>query len=120
MLIDKNAQYFLKRTRAFAKEIEFDIPEGLRAIKDVNIDELFPVAIACIADLSADIVRGKESDEQIKVHKNELYFASKFYDSYLQLSQMDTSSDCNYFNLIGARAAFYLPNQLSLIILRAK
>ena len=119
MLIDKNAQYFLKRTRAFAKEIEFDIPEGLRAIKDVNIDELFPVAIACIADLSADIVRGKESDEQIKVHKNELYFASKFYDSYLQLSQMDTSSDCNYFNLIGA-IAYYLCDQIGSAIVLIK
>ena len=119
MLIDKNAQYFLKRTRAFAKEIEFDIPEGLRAIKDVNIDELFPVAIACIADLSADIVRGKESDEQIKVHKNELYFASKFYDSYLQMSHINTSSDCNYFNLIGA-IAYYLCDQIGSSIVLIK
>ena len=111
MLIDKNAQYFLKRTRAFAKEIEFNIPEELRASKDINIDELFPVAIACIADLSADIVRGKESDEQIKVHKKELYFASKFYDSYLQLNNFGISSDYNYFNLIGA-IAYYLCDQI--------
>lgn len=111
MLIDKNAQYFLKRTRAFAKEMEFDIPEELRALKDINIDELFPVAIACVADLSADIVRGKESDEQIKAHKKELYFASKFYDSYLQLHNPDISLDCNYFNLIGA-IAYYLCDQI--------
>ena len=37
MLIEKNAQYYLKRTRAFAKEIEFDIPEELRAQKDICI-----------------------------------------------------------------------------------
>lgn len=119
MLIDKNAQYFLKRTRAFAKEIEFDIPKELRAVKDVNIDELFPVAIACIADLSADIVRGKESVEQIKIHKNELYFASKFYDSYLQLNQTEISSDSNYFNLIGA-IAYYLCDQIgsSIVLVR--
>lgn len=119
MLIDKNAQYFLKRTRAFAKEIEFDIPVELRAIKDVNIDELFPVAIACIADLSADIVRGKESEEQIKVHKKELYFASKFYDSYLQLNNSDAATDCNYFNLIGA-IAYYLCDQIgsSLVLIK--
>lgn len=119
MLIDKNAQYFLKRTRAFAKEIEFDIPVELRAIKDVNIDELFPVAIACIADLSADIVRGKESEEQIKVHKKELYFASKFYDSYLQLNNSDATTDCNYFNLIGA-IAYYLCDQIgsSLVLIK--
>lgn len=119
MLIDKNAQYFLKRTRAFAKEIEFNIPKELRAVKDVNIDELFPVAIACVADLSADIVRGKESDGQIKIHKNELYFASKFYDSYLQLSQTDISSDFNYFNLIGAMA-YYLCDQIGSSIVLIK
>ena len=96
MLIEKNAQYYLKRTRAFAKEIEFDIPEELRAQKDINIDELFPVAIACIADLSADIVRGKESDKQIKARKKELYFASKFYDSYLHLNSTNRLSDRNY------------------------
>ena len=111
MLIEKNAQYYLKRTRAFAKESEFDIPIELRAPKDVNIDELFPVAIACIADLSADIVRGKESEEQIKIHKKELYFASKFYDSYLQLNNTNTSMNCNYFNLIGA-IAYYLCDQI--------
>jgi len=111
MLIEKNAQYFLKRTRAFAKEIEFDIPEDLRAPKDVNIDELFPVAIACIADLSADIVRGKESDEQIKAHRKELYFASKFYDSYLYINNSDMHSGYNYFNLSGA-IAYYLCDQI--------
>ena len=40
MLIEKNAQYYLKRTRAFAKEIEFDIPEHLRTKKEVDINEL--------------------------------------------------------------------------------
>lgn len=111
MLIDKNAQYFLKRTRAFAKEIEFNIPEELRTPKDVNIDELFPVAIACIADLSACIVRGEGSDEQIKAHKKELYFASKFYDSYLQLGNSDIPADSNYFNLVGSMA-YYLCDQI--------
>lgn len=111
MLIEKNAKYYLKRTRAYAKEIEFDIPSELRTRKDVPIEELFPVAIACIADLSAEIVRGKQSDEQIKVHKQELYFASKFYDSYLNLSNSDVPSNYNYFNLVGA-IAYYLCDQI--------
>ena len=109
MLIEKNAKYLLKRTRAYAKEIEFNIPNELRSPKNVPIDELFPVAIACIADLSADIVRGEETDEQIRLHKQELYFASKFYDSYLNVSK--TPSDQNYFNLIGA-IAYYLCDQI--------
>ena len=119
MLIEKNAQYYLKRTRAFAKEVEFDIPEELRANKEINVNELFPLTIACIADLSADIVRGKESNEQIKIHKNELYFASKFYDSYLNLNNIQHTEDSNYFNLIGA-IAYYLCDQIgsSLVLIR--
>ena len=120
MLIEKNAQYYLKRTRAFAKEIEFDIPEELRAPKDVNIDELFPIAIACIADLSADIVRGKNSDEQIKTHKKNLYFASKFYDSYMCFEKSDMSVGQSYFSLIGA-IAYYLSDQIgsSMVLIRS-
>lgn len=119
MLIEKNAQYLLKRTRAFAKEIEFDIPEELRAVNDVNINELFPVTIACIADLSADIVRGKESGEQVKAHRKELYFASKFYDAYLNLKNTNHMVDNNYFNLVGA-IAYYLCDQIgsSLVLIR--
>ncbi len=119
MLIDKNAQYYLKRTRAFAKEVEFDIPENLRASKDININELFPLTIACIADLSADIVRGKESNEQIKTHKKELYFSSKFYDAYLNLNNNECVENSNYFNLVGS-IAYYLCDQIgsSLVLIR--
>ena len=38
MLIEKKAKYFMKRTRAYAKEIEFNIPNELRAPKDVPIE----------------------------------------------------------------------------------
>ena len=119
MLIEKEAQYYLKRTRAYAKEIEFDIPEELRSRKDDGVDELFPVAIACIADLAADIVRGKENDDQIRAHGKELYFASKFYDSYLQLNVSEKTADYNYFNLIGA-IAYYLCDQIgsSMVLIR--
>ena len=66
MLIENSSKYYLKRTRAFSKEIEFNVPEDLQSKKDVNIEELFPLAIACIADLSADIVRGKIKVEQVR------------------------------------------------------
>lgn len=52
MQLEKKSQYYLKRARATAKEIEFKVPDELKATKDVDIDELFPVAIACIADLA--------------------------------------------------------------------
>ncbi len=119
MLIEKNAQYYLKRTRAFAKEIEFDIPEHLRTKKEVDINELFPVVIGCIADLSADIVRGKNVDKQVDIHKKELYFASKFYDSYINLRVTDISAEKNYFYLVGA-IAYYLCDQIGSSIVLIK
>lgn len=79
MLIEKNSKYYLKRARAFSKEIEFNVPEDLQSKKDVNIEELFPLAIAYVADLSAGIVRGKITVEQVKDYSEELYFTSKCY-----------------------------------------
>ena len=119
MLIEKNAQYYLKRTRAFAKEIEFDIPEHLRTKKEVDINELFPVVIGCIADLSADIVRDENIDKQVDIHKKELYFASKFYDSYINLRVTDISAEKNYFYLVGA-IAYYLCDQIGSSIVLIK
>lgn len=119
MLIEKTSEYYLKRARAFAKEIEFNIPENLRAIKDVDIEDLFPLVIACIADLSVAIVRGQTNDEQLKAHAKELYFASKFYDSYLQISSSTPHSDQNYFNLVGA-IAYYLCDQVGSSLVLAK
>ena len=81
MLIEKRAQYYLKRARASAKEKEFDVPDELQARKDVNVDELFPLTIACISDLSVKIAKENISVEEAKNYYDELYFSSKFYDS---------------------------------------
>ena len=119
MLIEKTSKYYLKRTRAFAKEIEFDIPENLRAVKDVDVDDLFPLVIACIADLSAEIVRGKSNENQIQAHANELRFAAKFFDSYLHINSVTPHPNQNYFNLVGA-IAYYLCDQIgsSLVLIK--
>ena len=62
------------------------VPDELKAKKDVDIDELFPVAIACIADLSSGIIRQEIPVTQIKQYSSELYFASKFYDAYIYIN----------------------------------
>lgn len=110
MLIANRAKYYLKRVRAAAKEIEFDVPLNFRAKKDIEIEELFPLAIASIADLSAGIVRGDIKVEQIKDFSKELQFASKFYDSYLHIGE-SINQDENYFYLVGA-IAYYLCDQI--------
>ena len=109
MQLEKKSQYYLKRARATAKEIEFKVPDELKATKDVDIDELFPVAIACIADLSSGIIRQEISVDQIKQYSSELYFASKFYDSYTYINENEHKhfDNNNYFYLIGS-IAYYL------------
>ena len=109
MQLEKKSQYYLKRARATAKEIEFRVPDGLKAKKDVDIDELFPVAIACIADLSSGIIRQEIPVNQIKQYSSELYFASKFYDAYIYINDNEKKhfNDNNYFYLVGA-IAYYL------------
>ncbi len=113
MQIKSNSQYYLKRTRAAAKEIEFNVPDELKAIKDVDIDELFPVSIACIADLSSGIIRQQISAKQIKDYSKELYFASKFYDAYTYINgdEQKYSEENNYFFLVGA-IAYYFCDQI--------
>lgn len=117
MLIENSSKYYLKRTRAFSKEIEFNVPEDLQSKKDVNIEELFPLAIACIADLSADIVRGKIKVEQVKDYSEELYFSSKFYDAYLNINTIE--SEQNYFYLTGA-ISYYLCDQIGSSVVLAR
>ena len=119
MLIENNSNYYLKRARAFAKEMEFNIPDELRSKKDIDIDELFPLAIACISDLSADIVRGKINPCDVQKHSKELYFASKFYDSYLYINTLDSTVSQNYFNLVGS-IAYYLCDQIGSSIVLIK
>ncbi len=109
MLIGKNAEYYLKRTRAAAKENELDVPNELRARRDIDIQELFPTAIACIADLSADIVRGVVKKDIVSDVKSQLYFASKFFDSFLEISSIDKEDE--FLLLIGS-AAYYLCDQI--------
>ena len=116
MQLEKKSQYYLKRARATAKEIEFRVPDGLKAKKDVDIDELFPVAIACIADLSSGIIRQEIPVNQIKQYSSELYFASKFYDAYTYINDNEKKhfNDNNYFYLVDRIMKFKLGTVLIL------
>lgn len=113
MQIKNKSQYYLKRARASAKEIEFNVPNELKAIKDVNIDDLFPLAIACIADLSSGIIRQEIPIKQVREYSKELYFASKFYDAYTYINENEQKyfEDNNYFFLVGS-IAYYLCDQV--------
>lgn len=78
------SEYYLKRTRAAAKEIELGVPEGARAKKDIHVEDLFPLVVSYVGDFAYKIVRTNESlshDDNSK-----LVFASKFLTSYILLN----------------------------------
>ena len=51
-MTNNNNEYYLKRTRAAAKEIELGVAEEDRARKDITIEELFPLTVSIIGDVS--------------------------------------------------------------------
>ena len=73
------SEYYLKRTRAAAKEIELDVPIQDRAKKDIRIEHLFPLVISYVGDLAYKIVtiNYKLTAED----RSKLVFASKFFTS---------------------------------------
>ena len=54
------SEYYLKRTRAAAKEIELGVPETARAKKDIHVETLFPSVVSEVVDLAYKIVSTKE------------------------------------------------------------
>lgn len=78
------SEYYLKRTRAAAKEIELGVPETARAKNDVHIEDLFPLVVSYVGDLAYKIVKTNEIISQDD--KSKLVFASKFLTSYVMLN----------------------------------
>ena len=98
----KPSEYYLKRTRAAAKEIEFEVPEDVRAKKDIRIEDLFPLVISYVGDSAYKIVSNNEilsSEDKLK-----LIFASKFLTSYILLRSGD-GIETKYY-AIGAAAGY--------------
>lgn len=105
MLIEGTSKYLLKKTRAKAKMVEYDIPEEQHIFVEKNVEDLFLIAVGAIGNISAAIMRNTDDrDSFILQSKSELEFASKFFDAYLN-SQLDTQSD-DYNILLGAVAYF--------------
>ena len=77
----KPSEYYLKRTLATAKEIEFEVPEDVRA-KNVRIERLFPLVISYVGDSAYKIVSKNENLSPEDKYK--LIFALKFFTSYIR------------------------------------
>ena len=101
-MTNNNNEYYLKRTRAAAKEIELGVAEEDRARKDITIEELFPLTVSIIGDVSYRINTEGKIPSGADLEK--LIFASEFFTSYVQINS-DESIKIKYL-AIGAVAGY--------------
>lgn len=85
MLIESKSQYYLKKVRAKAKMWEYHIPENLHTAVEKEVEDLLVLSIAIIGDFSDKIINNpslSQSDYEDDI--NQLRFAAKFFDSYVE------------------------------------
>ncbi|MPW27063.1 DEAD/DEAH box helicase [Alkalibaculum sp. M08DMB] len=105
MLVESNSKYLLKKARAKAKMIEYNVPEELHIKVEKTAEDLFLIAVAAIGNMSVDILSKEKGIEEItNKYKSVLEFSSKYFDSYLN-AQLDEGAD-DYYLLLGAVAYF--------------
>lgn len=110
------SEYYLKRTRAAAKEIELEIPEQNRAKKDIRIEHLFPLVVSYVGDLSYKIVI---TDVALTVEeKSKLVFASKFFTSYVLIDSSKYIEE--KYLVIGSAAGFLCDRVGDALLLASK
>ncbi|GMO32418.1 MAG: hypothetical protein Ta2B_13310 [Termitinemataceae bacterium] len=103
---EQKSENLLRITRAKAKMLEFNVPEQYQDIDmKTNPNKLFPLTIGLLGDYVYAINQSDTSQEARISLQNNLRFASRFFDSYLQ-SDLDTTLDA-YLIIIGS-ATYYL------------
>lgn len=106
MLIESTSKYYLKKVRAKAKMYEYGVPENLHIKVEEQANDLILLSIGIIGDIAneiwdmgqAPIILPKEKEE-------ELYFVSRFFDSYFQ-SKMSIEMN-PYYILMGAVTYYF-------------
>lgn len=106
MLIESTSQYYLKKIRAKAKMYEYHIPNELHGTTEKQVNQLIISAIAIIGDFSEAIINSMEGkDFAYKDYQENLRFAAKFFDSYVESKLYNGSQE--YYLLLGA-VVYYL------------
>lgn len=106
MLIESKSKYYLKKVRAKSKMYEYNVQEDLHIKVEEQSNDLILLCIAIVGDVAEEIWRNKQKPIILSNSlKDELYFASKFFDSYYQ---SNLSYDFNdYYILMGAVAYYF-------------
>ncbi len=101
----KNSRSLLGVTRSKAKMYEYSVPEDHHIKITRNPSHLFPISIALLGDVAADLCRPDANRETLRKNINELAFSALFFDSYIQTYLNDELDE--YLSLLAA-AAYYL------------
>lgn len=106
MLIESTSKYYLKKVRAKAKMYEYGVPENLHIEVEEQANDLILLSIGIVGDIANEIWNMEQAPIILsKEKKEELYFVSRFFDSYFQ-SKM--SIELNpYYILMGAVTYYF-------------
>ena len=106
MLIENNSKRYLKKIRAKAKMYEYKVPANLHDVVENKVSELVILCIAIVGDISEEILNMNKSPIILLEDKEEeLYFVSRFFDSYFQ-SKMSIEMN-PYYILMGAVTYYF-------------
>lgn len=107
MLIESTSKYYLKKVRAKAKMYEYVVPEDLHIRVEDQSNDLILLCIGIVGDIANEICNMDQANIILlsKEKQEELYFVSRFFDSYFQ-SKMSVEMN-PYFVLMGAVTYYF-------------
>ena len=108
MLIESTSKYYLKKVRAKAKMYEYGVPENLHIEVEEQANDLILLSIGVVGEISNEIWNMKQVPIILSKEKEEeLYFVSRFFDSYFQ-SKM--SIEMNPYYILMGSVTYYFCN----------
>lgn len=106
MLIESTSKYYLKKVRAKAKMYEYGVPEDLHIEVEDQANDLILLCIGIVGDIANEIWSMEQAPIILpKEKEEELYFVSRFFDSYFQ-SKMSIEMN-PYYILMGAVTYYF-------------
>lgn len=114
---ESNSLKMCSITKAFAKMIEFDVPEADRHINvRGDVEDLFTLVIGMLGDISDAIIAHADDLESILDAEAGIRFCASFFDAYKNTHRLSLLDD---YNLLVGSAAYYicdLPGSAAVLI----
>ena len=106
MLIESTSKYYLKKIRAKAKMYEYSVPENDHIKVEEEANDLILLGIGIVGDIANEIWNMEQAPIILSKEKEEeLYFVSRFFDSYFESKMSIEMSP--YYILMGAVTYYF-------------